>query len=74
MHVENTPHVSRVGGIGHDGDPAFEGGHLEERDVGVWHLRTGIQIKPWVTNAKAIPKQGMYCLGAAAVYEVSIIF
>ena len=34
-------HVSGVCGVGHDGEPALEGGDLEERDVCVWHVVEG---------------------------------
>ena len=39
--MSGCPHVSRVGGVGHDCEPPFESGHLEERDVGVWHIVEG---------------------------------
>ena len=37
----SSSHVSGVRGVGHDGEPALEGGDLEERDVGVWHVVEG---------------------------------
>ena len=38
---ENFSHFSRVNGVVHDGDPALERGHLEERDVRVSHVVKG---------------------------------
>ncbi len=38
---ENCSHFSRIDGVVHDGDPALERGHLEERDVRVSHVVKG---------------------------------